>query len=315
MTPIVTEQPQQVASILQRSVAMVLTCGYLGNHRRIELRTVKMEKDGTELNGEKDEASANFRLFAPSDIRACEKTIGALKQQLGAMSVDGGTRIFGDGTYLIPTLGVKAADEACSKAAAQLAIHADAMAAKLPEIKERRKAKLGALYREEVYPTADDVRAAYKIRWNYVSFGAPDQLLEVDAAVAAKAEQEWNARLSDAYADVVTGLRSSAALVMKELADRLRPNAEGEAKALRPTALRDLQDLLERLPILNSVGQDEHLTDALARIGALSTGIDVDTLRKAPAIRAMLLETAEQTAKTLDALVSSGVRAMTFEED
>jgi hypothetical protein len=310
-----TSKETQVQNILQNSVCMVLSCGYVGNYRTVDVKSMKMEKDGhTFDNSEKDEVGAHWKLFSRADLLPVERVIFAIQTKITPLSVDGGLRIFGSGAHLIPKLSVSEADKACQEASALLDIKKEELVEKLPAILERRKEKLGPLFKADAYPTADEIRARYTIKWNYVSFGAPDQLMEVDAAIAARAEHDWNTKLSSAYQDVVVGLRESAALVMKELANKLRPNAEGNPKALRPEALNALNDLLQRLPILNSVGQDEHLTDALARIGALAQGIDVETLRKAPAIRAMLLETAEKTAETLDALVTTGRRAMNFDD-
>jgi hypothetical protein len=146
-----------------------------------------------------------------------------------------------------------------------------------------------------------------------VSFGTPERLEEVDRAAYERAKAAHDARLRDAYEDVITGLRQSAALVMRELADRLRPGPDGKPKVLRPTALRDLQDLLERLPVLNSVGEDGALAGVLARVGAVARGLDVEILRTNGSIRGMLLATAEAAAGQLDALVSSG-RGISFDD-
>ncbi len=314
MTPVATSQPQQVKSILQRSVVLVLRCGRADSRRSVDLRSMKMEKDGAELKDEeKHELDSGWKLFGKGDLQACNRTIDALKNQLSALSCDGGIRLFGSGAYLLPTLNVGKAMAACTAAQAQLAENVEALIAQLPDIKARRKAKLGSVYSEAAYPTDDEIRKSYKIGYSFVRFGAPENLVEVDAAVAEQAEQDWNAKLSDAYADVVLGLRESAALVMRELARKLAADDEGKPKALRPQALDDLNELLQRLPVLNSVGQDESLTDALAKVGALSQGLDVETLRKNPTIRGMLLTAAEQTAATLDSLVITGRRAMSFD--
>jgi hypothetical protein len=309
-----TQQPAQVKSILQRSVVLVLRCGRADSRRSVDLKSMTMEKDGVALkDDEKGELDSGWKLFGKGDLQACNKVIDALKSQLAALSCDGGIRLFGAGAYLLPNLNVGKAMAACEAAKAQLAENVEALIMQLPEIKARRKAKLGSVYSDAAYPTDDEIRKSYRISHSFVRFGAPENLVEIDAAVAEQAEAEWNAKLSDAYADVVLGLRESAALVMRELARKLSADADGKPKALRPQALDDLNDLLQRLPVLNSVGQDEHLADALARVGALAQGVDVETLRKAPAVRAMLLEAAEKTAESLDALVLSGRRAMSFD--
>lgn len=296
-------------NILKRSVALVLRCGRQGNNRRVELGGVEMTKDGETLDREKDEMGATKRLFSKGDLKQADAAIDAVKSRLRSLSVDGGTKLFGPGTYLLPLLAVPQALDVLRDGKAQVAERAEELVGRLPRMLEQRAQKLGPLFDAQDYPTPDELRAAYRVDWTFVAFQTPEQLETVDAAAYAQAKAEQDARLSSAYEDVIVGLRQSALLVMRELAERLRPGADGKPKVLRATALRDLQDLLERLPVLNSIGEDDALADSLARVGVVSRGIDVEMLREAPAVRAMLLETAEKTIDKLDELVTSGRRA------
>lgn len=298
--------------ILNRTVCLILHCGYLGNHRKIELGGVDMEKDGAKLVVEKGELGARKRLFASKDLLPCHHAIAAVKNKLRAMSLDGGTRMFGSGAYMIPYMSVVEAEQAIRDGQAQLATTVDTLVTLLPQLIANRAIQLGPLFNLADYPTADDVRAAYKIDYNFVSFGAPERLEEVDKAVAERARADWNGKLHDAYEDAVAGLRGGALLVMQELAERLKPGADGKPKAIRETALRDVEELLGRFPVMNSVGQDEALAGILARVASRTQGLDPEALRKAPVVRAMLLETAQEAAAALGELVSSGRRAMSL---
>jgi hypothetical protein len=312
MTPTNLPATARTGNILARSVALILHCGYLGNHRKVNLGGLDMQKDGATLDREKDELGATKRLFAAKDLTACQKSIASVKDRLRAMSVDGGTRMFGDGAYLIPLGFVPEAIAVIEDGRSLLRANIATLVDRLPALIDERAKKLGPLFVRSEYPTADDIKAAYRVDYNFVSFGAPDQLAEVDESVAYRARQEWDARLSSAYEDVVLGLRESAAAVMGELADRLGAGDDGTPKAIRGTALRDINDLLERLPVLNSIGEDDELAGKLARIGVYLKGIDVEVLRKAPSVRAHLQAMAAETAKDLEALVITGKRAISF---
>lgn len=306
-----TEPTTQTQHILQRSVCLVLACSYLGNHRRVEVASLEIEKGGEKLAvGATDELGATKRLFANKDLAPGFAAVASVKNRLRAISVRGAERMFGDGAYLIPLLAVPEANVILAEGAALCAKVGEELALQRDQLVEQRRAKLGTLFDETEFPTADRMRHAFHVRGRYVSFGAPEQLMEVDAAAYEKARADHEALLADAYQDVILGLRESAALVLQELAERLRPDEDGKPRALRPTALRDLQDLLERLPVLNSIGEDGDLAKALAKVGVMAQGLDVETLRKAPQVRAMLLATAETVAGELDGLVLKGRRAM-----
>ncbi len=312
MTPTTLPEATRTGNILERSVCIVLHCGFLGNRRKLRLDSVGMEKDGTTLTHEKDELGATKRLFSTKDLQAPSKAIASVKDRLRAMSVDGGTRMFGDGAYLIPLPFVKEARDVISDGQHLLDQSVSSLVDRLPALIEERKQKLGKLFNSAEYPTADDVKAAYKIGYTFVSFGAPDRLADVDEALAASAQQQWNERLSTAYEDVVLGLRESAASVLRELAERLGVGDDGKPKAIRGTALRDVNELLERLPILNSIGEDDELASKLSKVGVYLKGLDPDVLRKAPAVREQLQAIATETAAELDKLVTTGKRAISF---
>jgi hypothetical protein len=309
-TATVNGKAERIETILKRSVCLVLSCGSLGNYRRLAVDDMRIEKDGAELGETKREVSARARLFASKDLAPCIHVIASAKNRLRAMSVDGGTRIFGPATYMLPVLAVGEAERVLAEHQALMTEKVDELVKRLPTLIAERRAKLGSIVRESDFPSEGEVREAYRIDWNYISFGAPERLEEVDHAAYERAVAKHNANLADAYQDVVDGLRMAALTVMRDLADRLGPDKDGKPKVLRPTALRDLQELLGNLPMLNSIGEDDDLASVLARVGAVAQGVDVDTVRSAPAVRAMLLETATKAAEHLGALVGSGRRAM-----
>lgn len=307
--------------LLARAVCLILSCGYLGNQRKIELGGVEMklkavdDADSTELTGEKDELKATKLLFATKDLKACSAAIASVKNRLRAMSVDGGLRLFGPGCYLLPLLAVDDAERVLTEGQALIAAKTEELIALLPRLLEQRREKLGDLFNEADYPSPDEIRAAYTIDWHYASFATPERLEEVSAAAYHRAKAQQDARMSNAYDDVITGMRQGAAVVMKELAARLRPDADGKPKRMMSSALNDVQDLFQRLPILNSIGQDEDLLGALARIGALTEGLDMEVVKKNGAIRDMLVAEAEKAAAALDVLIVKGKRAISFGDD
>lgn len=314
MTTATIEAPKKAAraeTILQRSVCLLLRCGHVGNTRQVELSSVEMRKGGDLLGGEKSEVTASKRLFAAGDLRACESVLSGAKQYLRSVTRTNAHRIFGTGTHLIPVAVLTEVEDRLAWYQADLAAAVEKMVAGLPDAIAARKVKLGPLFNAADYPTADEVRDEYSLDWSYVSFAAPERLEEVDRAVYERAQAKYQGQLAAAYDEVVVGLRESALLVMKELAKRLAPNAEGKPKALQPTALRDLQDLLGRLPVLDLTG-DDALMQAVAKVGGIAGHLDVDVLRKAPGVRDMLLQAAEAAVEELDGLVALGKRGISF---
>lgn len=303
-----TTKNVQSFTVLERCVCMLLKCGYIGNTRKVDLRSMKLQKDGEDLEREKRRTHMSKQLVASAHLRPCAATIDAAKAFLRSISTPG-HKIFGAGTYLIPKAFVLEAEQRLKQYAEDLEAHAQALSAKWSDVVEESRQELGKLFDAQEFPTAQDVLDEYRLEWSYMAFGAPN-LMEIDQALY-EAEQEKHQRMLQQAADeIVANLQEASLKVFTELANRLRPGVGGKQKALHPSALDDLQELLTRLPVLNVTGNTE-LASIVTSCGALADGLDVETVRASRGVRAMLLEKAESAITQLDALVvGSGRRAM-----
>jgi hypothetical protein len=299
---------QQAITILQRSVCLVMTCGYVGNYRKVDPNGLDIAKDGESLEKEKKSLTVTKRLVDAEFLRPCEAIISQAKSFVRGRSI-AAHRVFGPGTALVPVERVSEVEDGLTTLEADLQVAKKALAARWDEVREKSKERHGKLFVESQFPTAEDVLNDYSIEWSYVSFAAPDRLEDIDSAVHKSAQEKYQAKLASAYEEVVVQLRTTALTIMKDLANRLRPGKENKVKALMPTALRDLQNLMEQLPVLN-LTDDDMLADIVTKVGALSQGIDVDTLRKNSTIRTMLLDAAEEAVAELDSIITTGVRTM-----
>lgn len=317
---ITTDKQHAAETILKRCVCMILSCGYLGNSKKVDLTHMKLAKvsaDGsaeqTLTDKEKKQVRATKVLVDSKHLQACTREIEAAKNALRARSAAMGHRVFGPGTYLIPYAGLMDAVNDLKERQARVRIHRKALADKWEAIVTARAAELGPLYNPKEFPTRDEVMAAFDIDWSFVSFSAPEQLIDVDRALFEQAEEQNKQKMADAFDEVVVQLRAAALTVMRELADRLKPNPkDGKPKALHATALRDLQTFIQNLPKRNIVGDDE-LTAVVEHIADYAQGIDVETLKKAPAVRAGLQAAAEDAVKVLEGLVTAAnTRAISF---
>jgi hypothetical protein len=313
------------STILTRTVCLMLACGRLGKTRKVDtgaldvdVHTGRDAATGEQVTegldeAQKEELAARKKLFSKGDLRSCERIVGALMDRLTAMSVDGGVRLFGPGAKLIPVVKLDEAMALVAEHRAALREAVEALVARLPEIVEQRREKLGPLFNAADYPTPDRLRGAFRIHYRFVSFDQPELLMEVAPAVAAAAQAEWEETLREASRDVVAGLRQTAYDVMAELAERLTPGEGEKPKVIRGTALRDLQQFLADLPALNSVAEDGRLAAIVARVGRLAQGLTPDTLRDAPAVREMLRDAAAEASTVLAGLVEESTgRAVMF---
>lgn len=176
---------------------------------------------------------------------------------------------------------------------------------------DRQRAKLGPLFDAKHYLTPNEVERRFAIDWSYVSFAAPDRLETVDHALAMRANAKHEARLSDAFDEVVGTLRAGAVEVFAELDDRLAPGKDGKRKAIRDTALRDLIEFADLLPKRN-IGGDDRLAAVVARVAARAEGLSLETLKDDRAAREAFRAVVQEAKAEVGALVTTSRRAISF---
>jgi hypothetical protein len=323
---VLTDKATAQATILKRSVCLRLECSFIGNSRQVPLNEIELTMPKTkaqplaaavvqelaggepaapesETKADKDELRMSKQLLDRRDLTQVAGVLQAAKNYLRSVATQG-HRVFGAGTYLVPLTAVLDVEDRLKQFQADLAVAVDALVEKYPEMIEKRKAKLGPLFDAKDYLSPLELRAEFGLDWNYVSFAAPEQLEAVDRAVVEAVQAKKEGQLADAYEEVVAQLREQALTVMQELAERLRPGADGKPKALRGTALRDLQDFQAMLPKRN-YHEDAKLEAAVKKVVDYAEGIDVNALRSIPSLRQGLQEVTAQVVAELGELVET----------
>jgi hypothetical protein len=299
-------------TILDRSLCMTLQCTVLGNSRNV--KGVRLTTDsGTDVGADRKEWSVNKRLLKSQERLAAVKVIETAKSYLRTVSTNMHS-VFGPGVYLIPTSLLPTVEERLHFYKNELSAAVDALVNVYPHQVAEREQVLGLLYNAADYVSVNEVRRAFSLEWNYVSFAVPERLQTVDRAAFELARAKYQTRLSDAYDEVVVGLRASALKIMKDLATRLAPGADGKRKSLHKTALDELSTFGELLDARN-ITNDTELPAAIARVQALSRGMDIEQLKNDDTMRKALHDAATTAAEALDGLVKvTGRRAISLHD-
>ncbi len=309
---------QQAATILERSVCLVLTVHYLGNNRKI--RTEKVVKAaGGDMSGEVDgrekidaqQLSTTKRLVDTKVLNPAMREISRAKRFLRSQGI-ASHHVFGERSYLIPIALVTKVDAALSEYAENLRTEARIVAAKYTAATEAQRQALGPLFDPSEYPKQEDVEGAFSIDWNYVGFNSPERLETVDRAIAEASRRKTEARMADAYKEVRLALRVMFQETVAAIVDKLTPGPDNKAKVIRGTVLKDLADFLEMLPMRNMA--DDTDADRLAgRLRQIIAGVDPARLREEDGdarerVRANLASALQE----LDGMVTTARRAISF---
>mgnify|MGYP001617277690 CR=1 FL=1 len=300
---------RQAATILARCVCLTLECHFLGNNRKIDTADL-VEVSGGHLAMDEQQFHTTKKLIDTKELNPAMRVLGRAKDYLRTVAI-ATHRVFGERSYLVPVKLVVDVDARLKEFEIELRDEVQQLADRYEGAVERQRAALGPMFKAGDYVSRSRVVEAFSIDWNYVSFAAPDRLETIDRAIASAAAAKHERKLASAFDEVVLGLRSHALEVMQELAARLAPG-DGKARAVRGTALRDLTDFADLLPKRN-VGDDWKLAEVVARVKKLASGVDIETLRSEPAVRARIQAAAAAAAKELEGLVTTAsARAISF---
>lgn len=315
MTPITTDKHVAALTILERAVCLTLSCHYLGNDRKVDVKKLvdaaapvdaDDETTDRQLAVDVDQFSATRKLVPQKTLRPARRKISQAKALLRSRAI-ATNHVFGERSYLIPNAAVVEVDAALTQLAADIWTEAGKIADAYDGLVDAQAIAQGPMFRRADYPTAAEVRASFAIDWDYVSFAAPDKLDSISHVLAARADAKHKARLASAFDTVVASLRGAALDVVAELDARLDVGDGDRKKTLRGTALRDLQEFIAFLPQRN-LGDDDRLTEVMARLDARTRGLDVAVIKDDDALRASLRQAVGEAKAVLAGLVEDAPR-------
>lgn len=297
-------------SILARSVCLMLRCSYFGNYRKVALPRVVEAAGGQPEKMATTPVKTTKTLVKPSRLTAAFRVQEDARTFLRQKAIPG-SRVFGDGSYLVPVGVLQEVVAGLKGYRTALAVEAELLAAGWEEAIEEQRPLLGDLFDRSDYPPPHEVREAWGISWTFVAFGSPDKLMEVDAALAEESHAQKVEEMNRAWDEVRLVMRGSLQQLLLDLAERLKPDKNGRQKGIRPEALDDVMDFLDSFP-KRDLTDDAGLRAETERIRAMLDGVDVESLRGDEQFRSSVLAATSEAAGRLAELVQEAGRGISF---
>jgi hypothetical protein len=167
-------------------------------------------------------------------------------------------------------------------------------------------------YKEEDYPTVEELDNLFYLEWQWVSFRVPEDLPEqVRIAELAKAENMWR----NAAENITYALRESFKKLIDHAADKLQVGSDGKKKKFQQSTIDNIREFLATFNDRN-ITSDYELEKLVKKaetvLGEVS---DVKELKGDMQMREYVKVEFDGITKELDELmVSRPVRKFNFEE-
>jgi hypothetical protein len=260
------EQPDQ--DLAATTVNLKLRFGLLGNSRKVNTAQVTVDAD-------KDQIRVSKHLLESKELDAIRQADGAVRRELDNYCLPG----FDIGLRLLPWPAVEQVTKRLKQYAIDRERLVDAFIEAYPALCQEAAASLRSLYNAKDYPPADYVRSKFHFSYQYLSFGTPQGLEDVNREIFAEEREKAATVLRDATTEARDFMRATVAEMVTHLRDRLTPGADGKPKRLHATAVSNLQQFLDTFNIRN-VSNDRELAAEIDKMRGLLQGTDAEELRK-----------------------------------
>lgn len=183
-------------------------------------------------------------------------------------------------------------------------------------LKAAAREKLGTLYREEDYPTADKLRGAFELSHGYLADETPKVLQRTNPSVAAREDREREERWRAVEERCFALLRAEALATVEYLAERLASDPDtGKPKVIQERKLDGIREWIELVRARNVTG-DTELSELVGKLDNLLAGRSAKEIRTDEALREAMAARMVEIRATAGQLVKEApVRMIALPED
>lgn len=296
------------ADFLSRQVLLHLGFRKVGRRRAVEIGEggIKVEEADNSL------LAATKVLLRSDEVSAIIAHDSATKASVLSRALPSE---WGGGWYSIPAAFVVEVDDMLQQRKAERKALIEKLIEALPVMKPKAREALGALWREEEWPSPDYLRQSYKFTTRWLTFNTPRELKGISRAIFEREEGKARRAWADMKEVGVTMLREQFAGLVESMVEMLTPDSDGKRKRFQTARVEGLADFLKTLEERNIAGDKDIAKlagEARALLGGLDPKIIKDDAEEREAKRAQFA----QVKTALGALIAvAPARAMDFDSE
>jgi hypothetical protein len=167
-------------------------------------------------------------------------------------------------------------------------------------IKQEARGRLGTLYHEGNYPPT--VIGLFDVEWSFPSIQPPNYLQELHPGIYEQEQRRIAAKFEEAVSLAEHAFATELQELVQGLRERLTPDASGQRKVFRDSAVSNLKEFLDRFARL-SIGGNDELETLVAEAKSVIAGVQPDELRTMNGLRNTVREELKAVGDRLQGLV------------
>lgn len=166
------------------------------------------------------------------------------------------------------------------------------------------------LYKEEEYPSIDEVRSMFSVDTQFFSVSFPEILERVNEDVYREHKAEAERQLEEALDEIKQGLRAGFYDLVLNLEDKVK-GIGTERKVFKTGFVKDMRMFLETFDAKN-LANDTELSNLVNQARRVLSGVSPEAIRNNLDVRITIEQELGSIRETLDAMVENRGRKATF---
>lgn len=300
--PMILDLQSPGEDLARKTVFVKLRLGQPGNSRKVSSSQVEVDADLRLIRVSKT-------LLDSQELEAVRRLDGEVRRYLYSVCLP-----FEPGIHLLPIPLIETVDAKLHEFEVKRQELVGLFLAAYPRLCQEAALRLRTLYNPLDYPPLDELRSAFTLSWQYVSYGVPEQLRAVSERMFREERDKAAERMAEAYTEVRQVLREAMVELVARLRDRLTDQPDGTPQRLRESTVEKLREFLDTFDFRN-VTNDQELKDQVERARELLAGTTTDGIRNTSELRARVREGMTAIAAQLEVMTSDRVgRKFRFNE-
>lgn len=255
-----------VQQLLQNTVVLSYTMKKWGNSRKADKEKIQTDSDKSRLKLSKE-------LIECPEYAAITSYQGQIRQWLHLRAVPS---FFRDALMLVKIDMTDAVEKYLQRAQQVQIGMVEQLIAVYPERKEDARRALNGLYNEDDYPSQDELRDLFAIRWNWIALSVPETLPDtIRQQENAKLQNLWE----ESIQEIIKSLREGFKELVDHAVDRLTVRPGEKPKVFRDTFVVNFKTFLDTFSARNIVNDNE-LARLVDNAKDILRGITADELRQ-----------------------------------
>lgn len=295
-------------SIADKSAFLQLSFGMLGNTRKVKRVSTIVLNEETSVSVT-ERYKTTMRLLESKELNEIRNADVEFRKELQKYCLPAFPSVLA-----VPKNAVSKIAYKCKEYAKEREKLVEVFLNAYDSLKWQAELDLGPCFNPENYPERSKVAGAFYFKFQFVVFGVPAMLEEIDPELYQEQAKQAEKTLVAAAHEMAGFMRASILELVSHLADKLSPNSDGKPKRLHQTAIDNINEFLSSFQLRN-VTNDAQLEAQMAQLRAVMSGTTADNLRESEVFKSATLEKLSGIKNNLAALVEESGRVFRSDDE